>query len=473
MPVNTINADLVVLGAGPGGYSAAYRAADLFKQEGSGKSVVLIDEGETLGGVCLNVGCIPSKAYLHVAKVISEAKEMSEHGIDFGKPKLDIAKIRAWKGSVVKRLTGGLEMLAKKRRVTVVRGTGTFKSPTEIEVVNGGEKSVVKFANCIIAAGSRPINLPFMPQDKRIIDSTGALELPEVNCKLLILGGGIIGLEMGTVYEALGAEVHVVELMDQLMPGADKDLVAPLQKRMEKRFKSIMLETKVTAVEAKKDGLYVTFEGKNAPEKPQKFDYLLQSVGRRPNSDKLALENAGVKKDERGFISVDNQQRTNVPTIFAIGDIVGNPMLAHKAVPEGHLAAEVIAGMKHVFDPKCIPSVAYTDPEVAWAGLTETEAKAKGIKYAKGVFPWMANGRSLSMGRSEGLTKLLFDPDTKRILGGGITGTSAGDLICEVALAIEMGCDAEDLALTIHPHPTLGETIMLAAEVFEGTVTDL
>jgi len=473
MPVNTINADLVVLGAGPGGYSAAYRAADLFKQEGSGKSVVLIDEGETLGGVCLNVGCIPSKAYLHVAKVISEAKEMSEHGIDFGKPKFDVSKIRAWKGSVVKRLTGGLEMLAKKRKVTVVRGTGTFKSPTEIEVVNGGEKSVVKFANCIIAAGSRPINLPFMPEDKRIIDSTGALELPEVNCKLLILGGGIIGLEMGTVYEALGAEVHVVELMDQLMPGADKDLVAPLHKRMEKRFKSIMLETKVTAVEAKKDGLYVTFEGKNAPDKPQKFDYLLQSVGRRPNSDKLALENAGVKKDERGFISVDNQQRTNVPNIFAIGDIVGNPMLAHKAVPEGHLAAEVIAGMKHVFDPKCIPSVAYTDPEVAWAGLTETEAKAKGIKYAKGVFPWMANGRSLSMGRSEGLTKLLFDPDTKRILGGGITGTSAGDLIGEIALAIEMGCDAEDIALTIHPHPTLGETIMLAAEVFEGTVTDL
>jgi dihydrolipoamide dehydrogenase len=473
MPVNTINADLVVLGAGPGGYSAAYRAADLFKQEGSGKSVVLIDEGETLGGVCLNVGCIPSKAYLHLAKVISEAKEMSEHGVDFGTPKIDLAKIRAWKGGVVKRLTGGLEMLAKRRKVTVVRGIGTFKSPTEIEVVNGAEKSVVKFAQCIIAAGSRPINLPFMPEDKRVIDSTGALELPEVNCKLLILGGGIIGLEMGTVYEALGTEVHVVELMDQLMPGADKDLVAPLQKRMEKRFKSIMLETKVTAVEAKKDGLYVTFEGKNAPDQPQRFDYILQSVGRRPNSDKLALEKAGVAIDQRGFIPVDNQQRTNVANIFAIGDIVGNPMLAHKAVPEGHLAAEVITGKKHIFDPKCIPSVAYTDPEVAWAGLTETEAKAKGIKYGKGVFPWMANGRSLSMGRSEGLTKLLFDPDTKRILGGGITGTSAGDLICEVALAIEMGCDAEDLALTIHPHPTLGETIMLAAEVFEGTVTDL
>jgi dihydrolipoamide dehydrogenase len=405
MPVNTINADLVVLGAGPGGYSAAYRAADLFKQEGSGKSVVLIDEGETLGGVCLNVGCIPSKAYLHLAKVISEAKEMSEHGVDFGTPKIDLAKIRAWKGGVVKRLTGGLEMLAKRRKVTVVRGIGTFKSPTEIEVVNGAEKSVVKFAQCIIAAGSRPINLPFMPEDKRVIDSTGALELPEVNCKLLILGGGIIGLEMGTVYEALGTEVHVVELMDQLMPGADKDLVAPLQKRMEKRFKSIMLETKVTAVEAKKDGLYVTFEGKNAPDQPQRFDYILQSVGRRPNSDKLALEKAGVAIDQRGFIPVDNQQRTNVANIFAIGDIVGNPMLAHKAVPEGHLAAEVITGKKHIFDPKCIPSVAYTDPEVAWAGLTETEAKAKGIKYGKGVFPWMANGRSLSMGRSDGLTK--------------------------------------------------------------------
>ncbi|MBX9585770.1 MAG: dihydrolipoyl dehydrogenase [Gammaproteobacteria bacterium] len=470
---NTINADLVVLGAGPGGYSAAYRAADLFKEEGSGKTVVMIDDGEALGGVCLNVGCIPSKAYLHIAKVLTETQEMAAHGIDFGKPKIDADKLRAWKNSVVKRLTGGLDMLAKKRKVTVVQGTGKFISPTEIEVIKGSEKTIVKFSQCIIAAGSRPINLPFMPQDKRVIDSTGALELPELNCKLLILGGGIIGLEMGTVYEALGAEVHVVELMDQLMPGADKDLVAPLHKRMEKRFKSIMLETKVTAVEAKKDGLYVTFEGKNAPDQPQKFDYILQSVGRRPNSDQLSLDKAGVSVDQRGFITVDNQQRTNVANIFAIGDIVGNPMLAHKAVPEGHLAAEVIAGKKHIFDPKTIPSVAYTDPEVAWAGLTETEAKAKGIKYAKGVFPWLANGRSLSMGRSEGLTKLLFDPDTKRILGGGITGTNAGDLICEVALAIEMGCDAEDIALTIHPHPTLGETIMLAAEVFEGTVTDL
>jgi dihydrolipoamide dehydrogenase len=473
MTDNTINADLVVLGAGPGGYSAAYRAADLFKAEGSGKSVVMIDDGDALGGVCLNVGCIPSKAYLHIAKVLTEAKEMAEHGIDFGSPKIDATKLRAWKGSVVKRLTGGLEMLAKKRKVTVVRGTGTFKSPNEIEVVNGKEKSVVKFTNCIIAAGSRPINLPFMPQDERIIDSTGALELPSLNCKMLVLGGGIIGLEMGTVYEALGAEIHVVELMDQLMPGADKDLVTPLHRRMEKRFKSIMLETKVTAVEAKKDGLYVTFEGKNAPEKPQKFDYLLQSVGRRPNSDKIGIEKAGVKVDQRGFIEVDNQLRSSVSHIFAIGDIIGNPMLAHKAVPEGHLAAEVIAGKNHVFEPKCIPSVAYTDPEVAWAGLTETEAKAKGIPYGKGVFPWLANGRSLSMGRSEGLTKLLFDPDTKRILGGGITGTNAGDLICEVALAIEMGCDVEDIALTIHPHPTLGETIMLAAEVYDGTVTDL
>lgn len=473
MPAENVTADLVVLGAGPGGYSAAYRAADLFKEEGSGKSVVLIDDGEALGGVCLNVGCIPSKAYLHIAKVLSEAKDMADHGINFGQPKIDIKKLREWKNSVVKRLTGGLEMLAKKRKVTVVRGTGSFKSPTEIEVVNGSKKTVVSFKNCIIAAGSRPINLPFIPEDKRIIDSTGALELPAVEGKLLILGGGIIGLEMGTVYEALGSEVHVVELMDQLMPGADKDLVTPLHRRMEKRFKSIMLETKVTAVEAKKDGLYVTFEGKNAPDKPQKFDYILQSVGRRPNSDKVGIEKSGVKVDKRGFIEVDNQLRTSVSHIFAIGDIVGNPMLAHKAMPEGHLAAEVIAGKKHFFDPKCIPSVAYTDPEVAWAGITETEAKEKGIKVGKGVFPWLANGRSLSMGRSEGLTKLLYDPDTKRIIGGGITGTSAGDLIGEVALAIEMGCDVEDIALTIHPHPTLGETIMLAAEVIEGSVTDL
>lgn len=467
MKIQTIAAEVAVIGAGPGGYACAFRAADL------GKNVVLIEPHKTLGGVCLNVGCIPSKALLHAAKVIQEAKEMSSFGIEFGEVKINLDKLRDWKNSVVKRLTGGLELLAKKRKVTVVRGTATFISPTEIEVVNGDEKTIVKFANCVIAAGSRPVKLPFMPDDPRIIDSTGALELPNINCKLLVLGGGIIGLEMGTVYDALGAEVHVVELMDQLMPGADKDLVAPLHKRMQKHFKSIMLETKVTAVTAKKDGLYVQFEGKNAPAEPQKFDYILQSVGRRPNGDQLGLDKAGVTMDQRGFITVDNQLRTNVPNIFAIGDIVGNPMLAHKATPEGRLAAEVIAGKKHYFDPKCIPSVAYTDPEVAWAGLTETEAKAQGIAYEKGVFPWMANGRSLSMGRSEGITKLLFNPETKQIIGGGIVGTSAGDLICEVALAIEMGCDVEDIALTIHPHPTLGETIMLACEVYEGTVTDL
>ncbi|MDQ2993854.1 MAG: dihydrolipoyl dehydrogenase [Pseudomonadota bacterium] len=467
MTTKTIAAKLAVLGAGPGGYSCAFRAADL------GEEVVLIERDKTLGGVCLNVGCIPSKTLLHAAKVVQETREMSTLGIEFGDVKINPDKLRDWKNSVVKRLTGGLDMLAKKRKVTVVRGNATFKSPTEIEVVNGDETTIITFEKCVIAAGSRPVKLPFMPDDPRIIDSTGALELPSINCKMLVLGGGIIGLEMGTVYDALGAEVHVVELMDQLMPGADKDLVTPLHKRMQKHFKSILLETKVTAVTAKKDGLYVQFEGKDAPKEPQKFDYILQSVGRRPNGDQIAIEKTGVKVDQRGFITVDNQLRTNVPHIYAIGDIVGNPMLAHKAVAEGHVAAEVIAGMKHYFEPKTIPSVAYTDPEVAWAGLTETDAKQQGIAYDKAVFPWMANGRSLSMGRSEGLTKLLFNPETKQIIGGGIVGTNAGDLICEVMLAIEMGCDVEDVALTIHPHPTLGETIMLACEVYDGTVTDL
>lgn len=467
MPVQTIKAEVAVLGAGPGGYTCAFRAADL------GKNVVLIESEKALGGVCLNVGCIPSKTLLHAAKVLEEAREMSHFGIEFGEPSINPEKLRAWKDSVVKKLTSGLEFLAKRRKVTVVRGVATFKSPTELEVVNGDKKTIVSFEQCVIAAGSRPVKLPFMPDDPRIIDSTGALELPNIHCKLLVLGGGIIGLEMGTVYSALGAQVHVVELMDQLMPGADKDLVAPLHKRMQKKFQSIMLETKVTSVTAKKDGLYVTFEGKNAPSEPQKFDYILQSVGRRPNSDQIGIEKAGVAVDQRGFITVDSQLRTNVPNIYAIGDIVGNPMLAHKAMPEGRVCAEVIAGKKHVFDPKTIPSVAYTDPEVAWSGVTETEAKAQGIPYEKAVFPWMANGRSLSMGRSEGLTKLIFNPETKRIIGGGIVGTSAGDLICEVTLAIEMGCDVEDIALTIHPHPTLGETIMLACEVYEGTVTDL
>jgi len=463
----TVKADVAVLGSGPGGYSAAFRAADL------GKKVVLIERYDNLGGVCLNVGCIPSKALLHVAKVIEEAEDMSAHGVKFAKPKIDVKKILEWKSGVVGRLTTGLRALAKQRKVEVVQGTATFTSANSFEVVNGSEKTTVEFENAIIAAGSRAIHLPFMPDDERIIDSTGALELPKPDCKMLVIGGGIIGLEMATIYSALGAEIHIVEFMDQLMPGTDIDLVKPLHKRVEKQYKSIMLKTKVTGVEAKKDGLVVTFEGENAPDKPQKYDYILQSVGRRPNGDQVGADKAGVNVDERGFIAVDNQMRTNVPHIFAIGDTVGQPMLAHKAVPEGRLAAEVIAGKKHYFEPKSIASVAYTDPEVAWTGLTENEAKEKGIKYGKGAVPWMANGRSLSMNRQEGMTKLLFDPDTKRILGGGIVGTSAGDLIAEVALAIEMGCDVEDIALTIHPHPTLAETIMLSAEAFEGTITDL
>lgn len=463
----TIEAQVAVLGSGPGGYSAAFRAADL------GLNVVLIERYPTLGGVCLNVGCIPSKALLHVAKIIEEAKDMSAHGVDFGEPKIDIDKIVAWKDSVVGRLTGGLAGMAKQRKVNVVQGTAKFISSNEFEVDNNGEKTTVKFENAIIAAGSRPIHLPFIPEDDRVIDSTGALTLPKADAKMLVIGGGIIGLEMATVYSSLGAQIDVVEFMDQLMPGADKDLVAPLQKRLDKSLNSIMLKTKVTAVEAKKDGLYASFEGQNAPDAPQKYDLILQSVGRRPNGDQIDAEKAGVNVDERGFIAVDKQMRTNVPHIYAIGDICGNPMLAHKAVPEGRLAAEVISGKKHYFDPKCIPSVAYTDPEVAWVGVTEAEAKEQGLNYGKGVFPWMANGRSLAMGRNEGVTKLLFDEDSKRVIGAGITGTSAGDLIAEVALAIEMGCDVEDIALTIHPHPTLAETIMQSAEAFEGTITDL
>ncbi len=463
-----IKAEVAVLGSGPGGYSAAFRAADL------GKSVALIERYETIGGVCLNVGCIPSKALLHAAEVIEGAHEFAANGIEFGKPKIDITKLRDWKNKVVNRLTGGLKMLAKQRKVEVVTGVGKFISPNQIEVTNkAGEVTLVAFDNAIIAAGSRPVKLPFIPEDPRIIDSTGALELENVNCDLLVLGGGIIGCEMATVYYALGARVSIVEFMDQLMPGADKDLVTPVAKRFEKQLQKVMLKTKVTKVEAKKDGLYVTFEGENAPAGTQKYDRILVSVGRKPNSDLIAADKAGISVNEKGFIPVDKQQRTNVPHIFAIGDIVGNPMLAHKASPEGRLAAEVIAGMKHYFDPKTIPSVAYTNPEVAWAGMTETEAKAKGIKYGKGVFPWAASGRALSMGREEGITKLLFDEETHRIIGGGIVGIHAGDLISEIALAIEMGCDAEDIALTIHPHPTLSESIMMAAEIFEGTITDL
>lgn len=465
--MSELQAEVVVLGSGPGGYTAAFRAADL------GKKVILIERYESLGGVCLNVGCIPSKALLHAAKVIDEAHEVESWGIDFGKPKIDTAKLRDAKNKIVGKLTGGLKMLAKQRKVEVVQGVAKFISSTQIEVEGKNGKQTIKFDNAIIAAGSRPVKLPFLPDDPRIIDSTGALELGETQCSMLVIGGGIIGLEMATVYHALGAEITIVEFMEQIIPGADKDIVMPLQKRIQKRYKNILLKTKVTKVEAKKDGLYVTFEGENAPKEPQKFDRILCAVGRRPNGDQIAADKAGVKVDERGFIAVDNQQRTNVPNIYAIGDICGNPMLAHKAIPEGRVAAEVIAGLKHYFSPACIPSVAYTDPEIAWVGVTENEAKAKGIKYGKGVFPWAASGRSLSIGRDEGITKLIVDEATHRVIGGGVVGTNAGELMGEIGLAIEMGCDIEDVSLTIHPHPTLSETIPMAAEVFEGTITDL
>jgi dihydrolipoamide dehydrogenase len=463
-----LKTEVVVIGSGPGGYSAAFRAADL------GKKVVLVERYETLGGVCLNVGCIPSKALLHIAKVMAEAHESAELGLTFGEPKVDIDKINQWKDkNVVGRLTGGLKMLAKQRQVQVVQGVAKFTSDHTLEVEGPDGKTVITFENAIIAVGSRPVKLPFIPEDPRIIDSTGALKLEHTKGRMLVIGGGIIGLEMATVYNALGSKISVVELMDQLIPGADRDVVAPLHKFVSKKYENILLETKVTKVDAKKDGLYVTFEGKNAPAEPQKFDQILVAVGRRPNGDQIDAEKAGIKVDERGFISVDKQLRTNVSHIFAIGDVAGNPMLAHKAIPEGHVAAEVIAGKKHYFDAKCIAAVAYTDPEVAWVGLTENEAQKQGIKYGKGVFPWAASGRALSIARAEGLTKIIFDESTNRIIGAGIVGVNAGELISELALAIEMGCDAEDLALTIHPHPTLSETNMLAAEVFEGTITDL
>lgn len=464
---NDLQAEVVVLGSGPGGYTAAFRAADL------GKKVILIERYDVIGGVCLNVGCIPSKALLHAAKVLEETHEMASCGIEFGKPKIDPEKLRGWKNKVVSKLTGGLKMLAKQRKVEVVHGVGKFISSNEIEVEGKQGKQKIRFDNAIIAAGSRPVKLPFLPDDPRIIDSTGALELEGTTDKMLVIGGGIIGLEMATVYNALGAEITVVELMDQIIPGCDKDIVAPLYKRIQKRYKNIYLKSKVTKVEAKKDGLWVTFEGENAPSKPERFDRILCAVGRRPNGDQIAADKAGVKVDERGFVPVDKQQRTNVSHIYAIGDICGMPMLAHKAIPEGRVAAEVISGMKHYFDPACIPSVAYTDPEIAWVGVTENEAKAKGIKYGKGVFPWAASGRSLSIGRDEGITKLIIDESTHRVIGAGIVGPNAGELMAEVGLAIEMGCDVEDISLTIHPHPTLSETVAMAAEVFEGTITDL
>ncbi|MBP9721598.1 MAG: dihydrolipoyl dehydrogenase [Gammaproteobacteria bacterium] len=470
--INTIDTDLVVLGSGPGGYSAAFRAADL------GINTVLVERYPTLGGVCLNVGCIPSKALLHTAKVLDETAHLSNQGVDFGKPKVDIRKLHNWVSKdVVGKLTTGLKMMASKRKVQVVEGVGSFASPNSLVVGD----TTINFKNAIIAAGSSPVKLPFLPQDPRIIDSTGALKLEDIPEKMLVIGGGIIGLEMATVYSTLGSKVTIVEMLEGLMGGLDKDLVRPLQKTLEKKLEKIYLNTKVTKVEAKPDGLWVTMEamesmeGKDAgaPTESVKYDRILVSTGRVPNGKTLGAEKAGVKVDERGFIAVDNQQRTNVAHIYAIGDIVGNPMLAHKAIPEGRLAAEVIAGKKHFFEAKVIPSVAYTDPEVAWVGIMESEAKEQGLEYGVGKFPWAASGRSLAQGRNEGLTKLIFDKNTHRLLGAGIVGPGAGELIAEATLAIEMGCDAEDIALTIHPHPTVSETIALATEVFEGTVTDL
>lgn len=467
MPSELLNADLVVLGSGPGGYSAAYRAADL------GLKVILIEKEDTLGGVCLNVGCIPSKALLHAARVLDEAKSMESHGITFGAPKIDAKKLRDWKNSIVKRLTTGLDGLAKQRQVTVLHGVGQFESAHEIMVKTKDGDQRVQFKNAIIAVGSEPVRLPFLPEDPRIMDSTGALELENITSELLVIGGGIIGMEMATVYEALGAKVTVVEMLDSLIAGADKDIVMPLQKRMLPRLKAVHFNTKVTKVEAKKDGLWVSFEGEKAPKQPVRFDHILCAVGRKPNGKHVAAEKAGVHVDERGFIPVDAQLRTNVSHIFAIGDVIGNPMLAHKSVAEGRTAAEIASGKNYSFDVKVIPSVAYTDPEIAWVGLTETEAKAQGIAYGKGTFPWAASGRSLAMGRDEGLTKILFDEKTHRVLGAGIVGLNAGELIGELTLAIEMGCLAQDIALTIHPHPTLSETVANAVEVFEGTVTDI
>jgi len=463
-----IHTEVVVLGSGPGGYTAAFRAADL------GKKVVLIERYSTLGGVCLNVGCIPSKALLHTAKVITEAEETAAHGVNFGRPVIALSKLREWKeNDVVAKLTGGLVQLAKQRNVTVVQGVGKFTSPNQIAVTAAdGTVTTIGFDNAIIAAGSQATKFPGAPEDERIMDSTGALALADIPKRLLVIGGGIIGLEMGTVYDALGSKVSVVEFMDGLITGCDRDLVKPLHKRMEKRFERIMLSTKVSGMEAKKDGIHVRFEGANAPE-PQVYDRVLVAIGRRPNGKYIGAENAGVAVDERGFIAVDKQMRTNVPHIFAIGDIVGQPMLAHKATHEAKVAAEVIAGHKIEFQALVIPSVAYTDPEVAWVGMTETEAKEKGLEIEKASFPWAASGRALSIARTEGLTKLILDKTTRRVIGAGITGVNAGELLAEAVLAIEMGADAEDIGLTIHAHPTLSETIAFAAEMAEGTITDL
>jgi len=466
---NDVSCQVMVLGSGPGGYTAAFRAADL------GLKVVLVERYPTLGGVCLNVGCIPSKALLHTAKVITEAEETEHHGLSFGQPNIDLDKLRNWKANdVVGKLTGGLAQMAKMRGVTVVSGVGKFTSPHQIAVTAAdGKVTLVGFEHAIIAAGSQATKFPGAPEDERIMDSTGALALADIPKRMLVIGGGIIGLEMGTVYDALGSKVSVVEFMDGLIPGADRDLVRPLQKRMEKRFESILVSTKVSKLEAKADGIYVDFEGANAPKETQKYDRVLVSIGRRPNGKNIGAESAGVIVDERGFIAVDKQMRTNVPHIFAIGDIVGQPMLAHKATHEAKVAAEVIAGHKVEFVASVIPSVAYTDPEIAWVGLTETEAKAKGIEIEKASFPWAASGRALSIARTEGATKLIFDKDTHRVIGAGIVGINAGELLAEAVLAIEMGADAHDLGLTIHAHPTLSETVCFAAELKEGTITDM
>lgn len=464
-----LTCQMLVLGAGPGGYTAAFRAADL------GMQTVLVERWATLGGVCLNVGCIPSKALLHAAKVLDEAHEVADYGIEFGQAKVDIDKLRAWKDKVVGRLTGGLNGLAKQRKVQVVNGVGSFLDPNHVEVVgNDGKKTVIRFEKAVIAAGSEAVKLPFIPDDPRVIDSTGALELAGIPKRMLVIGGGIIGLEMATVYHALGTKITVVEMLPSIVAGADKDIVKPYQTRIQKRYEAIWLETRVTKVEATPDGMKVTFEGKNAPAEPQVYDRVLVAVGRTPNGKRIAAEKAGVAVDERGFVKVvDSQMRTTQPHIFAIGDIIGQPMLAHKAVHEGKTAAEAASGLPSHFDARVIPSVAYTDPEIAWVGVTEEEAKAKGMKVGKGVFPWAASGRALSLGRDEGLTKLIFDEETDRVIGAGIVGVNAGDLIAEVALAIEMGANASDIGLTVHPHPTLSETVAMAAEMFEGSITDL
>ncbi|MCA8284551.1 dihydrolipoyl dehydrogenase [Burkholderia cepacia] len=462
-----IECDMLVLGAGPGGYSAAFRAADL------GMKTVLVERYSTLGGVCLNVGCIPSKALLHTSLVVEEAAALASHGITFGKPEVDLDKLRDFKGGVVKKLTTGLAGMAKARKVEVVTGVGAFVDPFHMEVQGENGKKVVKFKQAIIAAGSQAVKLPFMPEDPRVVDSTGALELRQLPKRMLVIGGGIIGLEMATVYSTLGAEIDVVEMMDGLMMGADRDLVKVWEKYNAKRFGNVMLKTKTVGAEAKEDGIYVKFEGEKAPAEAQRYDLVLVAVGRSPNGKEIGADKAGVAVTDRGFIDVDKQMRTNVPHIFAIGDIVGQPMLAHKAVHEGHVAAEAAHGEKAYFDALQIPSVAYTDPEVAWAGKTEDQCKAEGIKYGEAVFPWAASGRAIANGRDEGFTKLIFDEETHRVIGGGIVGLNAGDLISEVCLAVEMGADAEDIGKTIHPHPTLGESVGMAAELYEGVCTDL